>query len=316
MHEAPPAEDPYRLCVDCGHQQMSHADGCMVPGCKCDTPGHDADYTEIIHARAETVMALAWVDLRCATCMHGRDMHDERFGMRCALHSCPCASYRARGDLGSGPALRPVSAVIPEVLIQKWTPASTKRKKKEEPDPLAGLLKPIDENKDWVEPPAHRWYPRPYRPGPIPRTRKEWRVCCICRVLFVARLRDHNTVTCLAPHCVHENFRNLQRKHAKTPKCKNRMKAWNKANKDRLNKRARERRRESEQIRRRESEYRRSTAGRAAQHKHQQKPKTKAYQADYHRKLYRKLRVMRRMIEEEMCIIPVRRSGHPRIYPN
>ena len=312
MHEAPPAEDPYRLCVDCGHQQMSHADGCMVPGCRCDTPGHDADYTEIIHARAETVMALAWVDLRCATCMHGRDMHDERFGMRCALHSCPCASYQARGDLGSGPALRPMSAVIPEVLIQKWTPASTKRKKKEESDPLAGLLQPVYEHKDWVEPPLHVWYPRPYVPGPIPRTKKEWRICKICRVLFMARLRNKLYVTCGSPRCMYENQRSLQRKHNATPKRKAYMKTWNNDNKDRLNKRARERRRSSPQIRENEAKYRRSPKGRVVQRRHQQKPKTKAYQADYHRKLYRKLRVMRRMIEEEMCIIPVRRPGHPR----
>ena len=59
----------------------------------------------------------------------------------------------------------------------------------------------------YIEPEYHHRYPRPYKPGPIPRTGKEWVPCRICTKLFVRRRRCRRPVTCQSPHCCHENAR-------------------------------------------------------------------------------------------------------------
>lgn len=51
----------------------------------------------------------------------------------------------------------------------------------------------------------------PPKPGPIPRSKKEWAICKICTTLFVKKISDTNSVTCREPSCVHQNARENHR---------------------------------------------------------------------------------------------------------
>lgn len=65
---------------------------------------------------------------------------------------------------------------------------------------------------EYVQPAYHFRYPRPYKPGHIRGSKKEWRICCICKVLYVCRMDNTTSKTCRKTTCVNENIRqNIRR---------------------------------------------------------------------------------------------------------
>jgi len=66
----------------------------------------------------------------------------------------------------------------------------------------------------YIIPPHRRWN-RAHMPapGPIPGTKREYRICPVCTTLFDARLGSH-IITCGAPRCVHARKRHNHRRWA------------------------------------------------------------------------------------------------------
>ena len=89
----------------------------------------------------------------------------------------------------------------------------------------------------YVQPPYHFRYPRPYVPGPIKGTKKEWRICCECQVLFLVKIKNKLHVTCGDSKCVQKHI-NYNTKHNWKKHKKQRteyMRRWRKRLKDHNN---------------------------------------------------------------------------------
>ena len=64
---------------------------------------------------------------------------------------------------------------------------------------------------EYRQPPFHARYPRPYKPGPIPGTKKEWAICTVCKVLFLRRIDRviHPRRTCGNATCANTHHANI-----------------------------------------------------------------------------------------------------------
>ena len=88
-----------------------------------------------------------------------------------------------------------------KTIIEKWKPKSTKNKPQ---------TKQQNTPHDYIEPPYVFKYPRPYKPGHIKGTKKEWVPCAVCKTLFIRRIDKikQPRKTCGNNICVDVNRRN------------------------------------------------------------------------------------------------------------